>query len=272
MIECSSARINQERIKQQGIPGMGDGFSDEDISSALRVLNGLPDYFCWKSTNLQYVMMNDATAKLFGFESSSVSYNRISDHDLKCDAAALATDFRTDDKMVLDTGDELTIFNFCQYANNEWKLLFGRKSVLYNDKNEKKGVYSRFLDVTNCPTFKMILGLCSFDHNQVTYVIKDRFDHYNLSARESEIVFYLLRGRTAKEIAVTLNLSFRTVEKHMERIKTKMGCYNKSQLVEKAWSLGLSGYLPHSILNLPTHSAFNIAHKGSSDETMEEPQ
>jgi DNA-binding CsgD family transcriptional regulator len=235
-----------------------NGFTEIDIRSALHVFNMLPDYYCWKGLDLNYVMLNDATARLFGFQSSSVSFQQISDHDLKCEAAALAAQFQQDDNYVLQTGNDLTIFNFCKYGNSDWRLMFGRKSLLYGENNQKKGVYGRFLDVTHCPTFKMILGICVFDqnnlavnsstHNQVTYVVKDRFDEYNLSARESEIIFHLIRGRSAKEIAAVTNLSSRTVEKHLDRIKVKMQCYSKSQLIEKSWSLGLCGYLPTSIV------------------------
>jgi DNA-binding CsgD family transcriptional regulator len=235
-----------------------NGFSEVDILSALHVFNMLPDYFCWKGLDLNYVMLNDATAKLFGFQSSSVSFQHISDHDLKCEAAALAPQFQQDDNYVLQTGNDLTIFNFCKYGDSDWRLIFGRKSLILDENNQKKGVYGRFLDVTQCPTFKMILRICAFDQktlavnsctpNQVTYVVKERFDEYNLSSRESEIIFHLIRGRSAKEIAAVTNLSSRTIEKHLDRIKVKMHCYSKSQLIEKSWSLGLCGYLPSSIM------------------------
>ncbi|MDQ2994509.1 MAG: helix-turn-helix transcriptional regulator, partial [Pseudomonadota bacterium] len=204
--------------------------------------------------DLQYAMMNDSTAKLFGFESSQISFNRITDHDLHCDAASLATHFQGDDLYVLTTGKDLTSLCFCQYENQEWRLLFGRKSLLLDSNNEKKGVYGRFIDVTTCPIFKMILGVCTKEQLQVTYIVKDSFDDYHLTARESEIMFYLLRGKSAKEIANLINLSVRTVETHLERIKSKMHCHSKSQLIEKAWSLGLQAYLPSILLNRSTEN------------------
>lgn len=223
---------------------MDNGFSDDEITSALRVLDQLPDYYSWKTLDLRYAMMNQATAKLFGFVTSSISFDRITDHDLQCDASNLARHFQDDDYYVLNTGKDLTSLNFCQYQDDEWRLLFGRKSLILDNQTEKKGVFCRYIDVTTCPLFRMILGMFSKQQQQVSYVIKDSIDELNLSAREFEIVFHLLRGRSAKEIARITDLSVRTVEKHLDRIKNKMQCFSKSQLIDKLWSLGLQGYIP----------------------------
>ena len=105
-------------------------YSDSEIESALKLFNTLPDYVCWKNTKLEYVMLNDVTARMFGLSSSKISYDRISDFELQCDAVELAGDFRADDAAVLDTASDLTILEYCKYHEDEWKLLFGRKSLL----------------------------------------------------------------------------------------------------------------------------------------------
>lgn len=52
-----------------------------------------------------------------------------------------------------------------------------------------------------------------------------------LSARERDCLKYLLMGKTAKETALLMKISFRTVEYYFENIKDKMGCYSKRELV-----------------------------------------
>lgn len=74
------------------------------------------------------------------------------------------------------------------------------------------------------------------------------YGHYNLSLRESECLFYLLRGRTAKEIAKILAISPRTVEKYIETLKFKFSCQTKNNLVGKAIEDGLMNIIPQSIL------------------------
>jgi len=51
-----------------------------------------------------------------------------------------------------------------------------------------------------------------------------------LSAREREVVEYLLSGKTNREIAVRLGICERTVKNHLWRIYRKLGVENRSQL------------------------------------------
>ena len=48
---------------------------------------------------------------------------------------------------------------------------------------------------------------------------------------------HLIRGRTAKEVAVIMHLSKRTVENNIARMKDKSGCKNKSELIDKYFDL-----------------------------------
>jgi DNA-binding CsgD family transcriptional regulator len=52
-----------------------------------------------------------------------------------------------------------------------------------------------------------------------------------LSPRELSCIQYLLKGKTAKEIANHLNLSYRTIEYYLEIIRSKTGCRNKYELI-----------------------------------------
>ncbi len=51
--------------------------------------------------------------------------------------------------------------------------------------------------------------------------------------RESEVIELLLDGNSAPQIADELFISKRTVEHHVERIKDKLDCYSKSELIQK---------------------------------------
>lgn len=52
-----------------------------------------------------------------------------------------------------------------------------------------------------------------------------------LSIRQSECLYYLVRGMSAKQIAKILNLSHRTVEDYIESLKNKLNCDAKSELI-----------------------------------------
>lgn len=63
--------------------------------------------------------------------------------------------------------------------------------------------------------------------------------HLSLSPREKECVLYLARGMTAKEIGRQLKISSRTVERHLEHIKNKLGCPRRSEIINKFLEEGL---------------------------------
>lgn len=55
-----------------------------------------------------------------------------------------------------------------------------------------------------------------------------------LSKREVECLHWLEQGKSCEEIGIILNISGRTVESHLTRIKKKLNCYKISQLVSLA--------------------------------------
>jgi len=59
----------------------------------------------------------------------------------------------------------------------------------------------------------------------------------NLTQRQEECLYYLAQGKTAKEIAIILNLSNRTVEHHLDAVKLKYCCTSRSDLISKALKL-----------------------------------
>jgi len=65
----------------------------------------------------------------------------------------------------------------------------------------------------------------------------------SLTEREMEVTKFLLSGYSASKIATEINLSKRTVEHHVERIKEKLACNSKSELIQKARELELLGSL-----------------------------
>lgn len=55
-----------------------------------------------------------------------------------------------------------------------------------------------------------------------------------LTAREKEVLKMLAEGSSVKEIAVSLNLSLKTIETHKFNLMRKLGIHNKAQLVQYA--------------------------------------
>lgn len=59
-----------------------------------------------------------------------------------------------------------------------------------------------------------------------------------LSQRELECVSYLFLAHTAKATAEALGLSVRTVEGHLDNVKSKLSCRKKSEIISKVIAVG----------------------------------
>lgn len=57
------------------------------------------------------------------------------------------------------------------------------------------------------------------------------FHSSQLTSRQQEIAALLLSGKVAREVGEILSISKRTVECHIEHIKAKTNCHNKSELI-----------------------------------------
>lgn len=62
-----------------------------------------------------------------------------------------------------------------------------------------------------------------------------------LTKREIEVLARIAKGQSAKEIAQTLKIAPRTVERHIGRVRLKTRTRNRSHLVAYAIGMGLIG-------------------------------
>ncbi len=63
------------------------------------------------------------------------------------------------------------------------------------------------------------------------YALGKNYPNIYLTPREAQIMCYLLQGRSSKKIAITLELSVRTVEFYLSNMKLKLGCHSKIELI-----------------------------------------
>lgn len=82
------------------------------------------------------------------------------------------------------------------------------------------------------------------------YFLKHNGEKYGFSKRETQCLFYMLRGLSANKISKILCLSKRTIETYFENIKNKMGCSTKSEVIGKSIDEGFLNYIPTDIFNI----------------------
>lgn len=72
------------------------------------------------------------------------------------------------------------------------------------------------------------------------------FNNLTLTRKELKCAIGLISGKSAREIATQMSRSTRTIEAHIDRIKSKMDCYSKSALIEALLHTGIDIYLHNS--------------------------
>jgi len=56
------------------------------------------------------------------------------------------------------------------------------------------------------------------------------FNNEYLTKREIDVLTYVVLGQTAKKIAQSLQISYRTVESYIDTLKYKLGCRSKNEI------------------------------------------
>ncbi len=228
--------------------------SNTDINSIIKQewIDQMPGAFGAIDLKSNFLMLNQESLKRSGHK----NYDSILNStycDMRCEAAELHDNFCLSDKMVIEDNKSIGIFGCCLYANG-WKILLGEKYPLRDIGGNIIAVAQYFIDITNAN----LVDLARFfkitqeqpvklTRQQFNYIIQENYPETVLSGKQSECLFFLLRGRSIKEIAKILNLSPRTVETHIEIIKYKLGCLKKSDVIEKAIALGYMNIIPKNL-------------------------
>ena len=88
---------------------------------------------------------------------------------------------------------------------------------------------SELLSIVNNLLYSLVLSNKTFDESiNKSYSVED----FNLTFRERSILGFLMKGYTNKEIARTLSLSIRNVEKYVSRLLSKTGKRNRTELAQ----------------------------------------
>ena len=131
------------------------------------------------------------------------------------------------------------------------KLSFDTPRFIFEENDEilKQGTPRQFLqswtikltyrlDLLTCkipvydPTGKP-MGVLVISHILNKFSLETAYA-LGLTQRETQCLFHLLEGHTAKEIAKLLKISPRTVEGYIENMKNKLDCATTSELLLKA--------------------------------------
>ena len=222
-----------------------------DIKPEL-ILSQLPGSVIIKNLSNTFLWGNEKFLKTAGLKTLS-KLEGLSDYDApwaKYAQSYLSHDLDTAKGLMYKVIDPLP-------CKDRFKIMLCSKTPYKNEQGEVVGILGMLTELKSPDilTISKLLGHKNLFKDGKSIVVSDnnyiqsRTNKLKLTTRETECLFYLIRGGTRKTIAKQLNLSPRTIDAHTEQIKLKFGCHHKAQLIELAIEDGFYHFIPDSVIN-----------------------
>lgn len=221
------------------------------------IFEQLPGYIGWKDMNFRHLGCNRNLAQILKLKSASHILG-LTDDELIGTSEALSK-FHRENDMVAMSGKTVKAFHQSLPPYDGSCFYFTKKPILDNENNITGLIYycqkfeSKLLHTLASRDKKYFLGNAASTY----YLGVDTNNPFKLSVRELETLFYLLRGKTAKQIAEITRLSKRTIEAYIEQIKNKSGCDTKANLLASAISNGYMSIIPPQFLQNESYNVVN---------------
>lgn len=200
-----------------------------------------------------YSWMNRFTANIMGYHDETELIG-VAESEIPL-LTSVAKDLNYYDQQII-AGDEATFLNVGQYAIPNVVALLIKKKPLRDSSGSIRSVLAIATPINSLVMKKMSLANLlenqPSQHHITVYQFLDDFPSLGLTKRESQCFYYLLRGKSAKEIAKILNIVNRTVESHTRNIKSKLGVHTRSQLYDFAFDKRLLHIVP--LLHIPFYT------------------
>jgi len=193
-------------------------------------------YLAAKDKDSKYTYCNEAYAQFLDIDSPQQIVGK-SDHDLFTHHTAEVC--RSGDGYVLEGGALLNNPETVTRDNRTLKILTA-KSQAKNRNGNLAGVILSFTEIKTV-NYKASSDILPYNSKRNVYEFKIGDSTEYFTVREHDVFKNIFLGLSAKQIAQRLSISPRTVESHIERIKHKLQCGYKSNIVEAAIRYGIVG-------------------------------
>lgn len=216
-------------------------------------IEDLPSFIIIQALELEaqpstFLKMSSLAANLLGWRDPEEAYGK-SDYDIPAIMARCAPRFIYCDRLSLKSNKRLVTLEFLNFASG-WKMMLVEKNLHFSTH-----IILQSTEITKTPLFNVAYTLLKSNvphwdksKDDASYILGENYPELSLSQRQTECLFYLVRGKTAKHILRILGIDYRTVETHIFHIKNKLGCNTKEQLIEKAFESGIAYFVPKSLI------------------------
>lgn len=229
--------------------------SSKVIDPNLKQLFGtMPGAWGCKDLDSVFLYGNEEYGQLIGLNHHEDVIGR-TDFDMPCDTVNCAQLFVNQDKKVIQTLKKMRILDIHPYSGGQWKAYIFTKTPLLDNNKEVIGTLYHGADITNSSLLELGALMSRYSCESVkndflsqgSILLDNNFHDIKLTKRQSEVLFYLLRGKTNKKISLFLKISERTVEDYIEQLKFKFNAQNKFELIDIAIANGFLNTIPESL-------------------------
>lgn len=238
----------------------------DELKQLAKAYSLLPLHISIKSLDSEILLLNASATNQLGYASmDDVINNRPTDHEAHCLVRQLAHQFIDEDQYVIKEAQSMQIlgyYSYCHHQHEKLGVFLGSKKPLFGAQNQVNAILCNFSEISslNLTLINFTYALHQYDEyryyhkrGQNSYRIEPMYSGTTMSERQSELLFYLLRGYSVRDIADKLNLSKRTIESYLTEIKNKFNCHSKKDVIEKAIDAGLLHIIPSTVLPKGCH-------------------
>lgn len=192
------------------------------------ILNGIKQHVYLKDENGVYFYVNESFSRISGMGAREI----IGKTDFDLVWRQQADYFREDDRNVLN-GHSLINVERYQYRDSGLTKIMLNLTPYLSPSGSVVGVLGNFFD---CDQHLIMEAKGVFDNNKLYLEFVPEW----LSAAEVRVCFYLLHGFSTAKISEKTGTTMSTIRYHLENIKNKMQCKNKSEITEVAMRTGIA--------------------------------
>lgn len=207
-----------------------------------------------KNLNSHYINISDEFSNMLGWKKTQDSLGK-TDYQIPCNVREFAEIFRHADQKLIASHEKVITLDFQNYCSG-WKLILLEKHAIKDAESNIIGIHLNGIDLSQTNLYRGFLTLHELDKimtgkkpKAVSYIL-DQSQPFGLTQKQEICLFFLVRGKTTKEIAKILKVSPRTIESHIEAIKSKLHCECKSQIIEKVIEGGFFYHIPRKLLDV----------------------
>ncbi|SDG84506.1 regulatory protein, luxR family [Vibrio xiamenensis] len=226
------------------------------------LLKQIPGYWGCKNMDSVFVYVNQSYSELVGFSSPEQCIG-LSDCDLPSPTAKCAEAFKAQDRLVVETGQELKILDIHPYPDGRWRAHIFTKRPWFDYDGKVQGTIFFAQDLTDAALLEIGHWVCQSAPNPNISPVSNQAKFAQLSdklsPREAETLFLLLCGKKPQFIADVMNISVKTFEGYIVKLREKFEVLSKVQLIEKALEYGFGSHIPQSLLKTQLSVVLNMA-------------